>query len=590
MPEALAKLWQLLNAAERRSFFALVLIMLFEALLEMIGMALIPLYVTALAYPEGAAGVPRLQALQQALPVTAADSLVGASLALLAFFIAKALYGTFAAYWKTRFAHNRARKLSQRLFAAYLDAPWPFHLRHNASELLRNVNQECTQLAQRVLIPLVEFIANLLVIAGISTVLLLVLELRVLAWLALFLALGLLSAALLHGHVKRLGVAAQDERGEVLRTLGEGLGAVKELALLGRSGYFVRRLARALERTFAIQRSMALIQRGTPAAIELTGIAGLVGVTLMLLGADTSSAEIVATLSIFAVALTRMKGALRGVMDTYTEVRHHAPSLDVVHAGLAELEREGAPAAPVTLRFEQQIALRGLCYHHPGGHAGVTDIDLDIARGEAIGFVGETGAGKSTVLDLVLGVIEPERGAIRVDGRDIREAPAAWRRLLGYVPQTFFLVDGSVQDNIALGLEPGEIEPERVAEALRAASLDALVARLPEGLATRIGERGVRLSGGERQRIAIARALYQRPAVLVMDEATSALDNTTEAAVIEAVAELKGDRTILMVAHRLSTVRRCDRIVFLKHGRIEAVGSYESLLRDHPEFRRMATL
>lgn len=587
MTEALGKLWQLLNPRERRSFVVLVAVMLVEALLEMAGVALVPLYVTALAYPAGAAGVPRLDALATLLPVES-RSLVQASLALLAFFAAKAAYATFAAYWKARFAQNRARKLSLRLFAAYLDAPWTFHLRHNASDLLRNVNQECTQLAQRVLIPLVEFIANAFVIAGICAVLLAVLELGVLAWLGLFLALGLASAALLHGRVKRLGIDAQNERGEVLRTLGEGLGAVKELGLLGRGAYFVRRLDRALVRTFGIQRTMLLIQRGTPAVIELTGIVGLVGVTLMLLAADAPTAEIIATLSIFAVALTRMKGALRGVMDTYTEVRHHAPSLDVVHAGLAELERAWRPDRHTDLPFTRSIELRGLGYRHPGGHAGVSDIQLDIRRGEAVGFVGETGAGKSTLLDLLLGVIEPAEGSIRVDGRDIREAPAAWRRLLGYVPQAFFLVDGSVRDNIALGLEAPEIDPERLAEAVRAASLDGLVARLPQGLDTQVGERGVRLSGGERQRIAIARALYQRPAVLVMDEATSALDNTTESAVIEAVTALKGDRTILMVAHRLGTVRRCDRIVFLKHGRIDAIGSYDTLLHEHPEFRRMA--
>ena len=213
---------------------------------------------------------------------------------------------------------------------------------------------------------------------------------------------------------------------------------------------------------------------------------------------------------------------------------------------------------------------------------------LDIRRGEAIGLVGPTGSGKSTLLDVLMAILAPTTGSVTVDGIDIQTHQGAWQKNLGYVPQSVFLIDASVRENIALGLEPSEVDDDALHRAVRAAELEPLLSRLDAGLDTAVGERGVRLSGGECQRIAIARALYNNPDILMMDEATSALDNTTEAAVVAAVEALKGDRTIIMIAHRLSTVRRCDRIVFLKHGRIDAIGTYNELLTEHADFRRMA--
>jgi ATP-binding cassette subfamily C protein len=291
------------------------------------------------------------------------------------------------------------------------------------------------------------------------------------------------------------------------------------------------------------------------------------------------------------------------MMHTYTEVRHNAASLEVVFDGLRVLESPEslamAEAEPVTsdrghalrvepVEFREEIRLRDLGYRYPGAKRdSLWGVNLTIRRGEAIGFVGATGSGKSTLVDLVLGVLQPSRGSIAVDGRDIRSCLNSWQRKLGYVPQAFFLVDGSVRQNVAFGIEAEHVDDLRLAQAVKAAELDKLVARLPNGLDTVIGERGVRLSGGERQRVAIARALYNDPEVLVMDEATSALDNTTEAAVIDAVEALKGDRTLLIVAHRLSTVRRCDRIVFLKDGAVDAIGGYDELRTGHTEFRLM---
>ena len=596
MWHSLTKLIDLLSGAERRSLVLLVVLMMLEALLEMAGVAVVPLYITVLAYPDKIIDNPLLRDMLSPAGrawLSREHLLVWGGVAMFVLYGLKTGYVVFLAYWKARFAQTRALKLGTRLFAAYLRAPFVFHLRNNSSELQRNINQESQQLAVRVLMPMVEFISNGFILLGISAVLVAILDLRVLAWLGGFLGIGIGIATLLQNRVRRLGVDAQDYRGAVIRSVTEGLGGVKEIVVLGRTEHFLGRLRDALSNVFRIQRTMQIIQRAIPQLIELTGIFGLIGVTLMLFHLGSDNQEIIATLSVFAVALTRMKGAVRGLMDCFTEVRHNAASLDIVHDGLSTLEPliNTTPHTAAPLPFRSHIELKGLSYRYPGAaQDSLREVNLRIAHGEAIGIVGTSGAGKSTLIDLILGVLEPSDGQILVDGQDIRAALPAWQANLGYVPQALFLVDGSLTENIALGIEPSHVAHADVARAAAAAELAALLARLPQGLDTEIGERGIRLSGGERQRIAIARALYHNPDILIMDEATSALDNTTEAAVIDAVATLKGNRTIVMVAHRLTTVRRCDRIVFLNNGTIDAIGTYDELREHHPAFREMTSV
>jgi ATP-binding cassette subfamily C protein len=273
------------------------------------------------------------------------------------------------------------------------------------------------------------------------------------------------------------------------------------------------------------------------------------------------------------------------------QVRSAAASVESLHDDyllVAGTDWEHAAAERQSAQFCESIVLERVSYiFAQADNAALQDISLTIRFGESIGIVGPTGAGKTTLVDLVVGLLRPSSGRILIDGNDLGSRLLAWKRNIGYVPQSIFLIDDSLRRNIALGIGDPEIDEGRLRAAVRMAQLERFVAELPQGLETSVGERGIRLSGGERQRVGIARALYHDPDLLVFDEATSALDLSTEAALAEAIEALHGKKTLLVVAHRLSSVLRCDRLVFMSEGRIRACGSYDDLLRDHPEFQRM---
>jgi ABC-type multidrug transport system fused ATPase/permease subunit len=243
------------------------------------------------------------------------------------------------------------------------------------------------------------------------------------------------------------------------------------------------------------------------------------------------------------------------------------------------------------IRFEREIRLEGVSFRYPSAeHDALQDVDLSIRHGKIVALVGPTGAGKSTIADIVLGLLEPTRGRVLVDDYDLAESARPWQRLIGYVPQDIYLADDTLAANVAFGYSPDEADPERIARALALAELDGLVSRLPDGVETRVGERGVRLSGGERQRLGLARALYLQPPMLVLDEATSALDNSTEARISSTFRSLHGSVTMLVIAHRLSTVRESDSVVFVDHGRVIGDGPFRELERALPAFAHMVEL
>jgi len=296
-------------------------------------------------------------------------------------------------------------------------------------------------------------------------------------------------------------------------------------------------------------------------------------------------------LGLFAYAGLRLQPSLQKIVAGFNSIRFSTARTEDIHRDLRLIEKSPAqeePDAPLELRDETRLT--NVSYRYEGADSNaLTNVNLSIKRGEQVGICGPTGGGKSTLVDLIAGLLSPASGRITVDGKDLARNTRAWQRNLGIVPQTVFLIDDSLRRNIALGVSDTQIDEAAVADAVTLAQLDGFVKSLPDGLNTVVGERGVRLSGGERQRIAIARALYNRPDVLIFDEGTSALDNTTEQRLMDSLKHLRGSHTIILVAHRLSTVRETDKVVFVENGRIAGIGTFQGLRESNESFRRMAS-
>jgi len=374
----------------------------------------------------------------------------------------------------------------------------------------------------------------------------------------------------------------------------EVLGGIKEVKSLGVEQEFLRRFD-ATGPPFVRATAWSQVLAETPRhLLEVLSVGTVLAILLFQISSGQSLEASLPTLSVFAFAGYKLVPAFHQVFTGITVARFNLASLKAVEDDLVGTRPVEATAlethSPLPLKVD--LELREVTFQYPGAEFPALDrIDLKIFRGERIGIVGPTGSGKTTFVDVLLGLLEPETGEVRVDGVVLEGAEwPRWRASVGYVPQSIFLADETIEGNIAFGVPPGEADSERVREAARMAELDDFVSELPKGFDTEVGERGVRLSGGQRQRIGVARSLYRNPSLLLLDEATSALDVATEKAVIDSVYGLKGERTLIIIAHRLSTVRRCDRIILLERGRVSAHGTWDELLEASDLFRVLARL
>lgn len=500
---------------------------------------------------------------------TTVTLLVGVLIGL--FFLLRGAVVVGQAYFQYRVAENAAARLATRMLDGYLSLPWSFHVQRNSAELVRNIYENVQQFARDALIPAVKLISQALVILGLLGVLMATSPLATLAAVGVLgpFTWGLLR--MVHPRVTRLGRISQQASKASLQILQESLAGWRDITLLGRRSSFVgsyseqrRRLARARYLRFTAQ---ALPRVAMESGLVLL-ILALLGTAV--LGGDGALAAL-PELGLFGYAAVRLQPPVNDVLVALNSLRFAGPGIDHVFDDLQLFEPpDGAgahEAEPRPLRHE--LRLQGVTARYPTAHRdALRDVDLTIRRGEFIGVVGPTGGGKSTLVDVMLGLLEPAKSSVRDDGEDIRRCAEGWHASIEVVHQTVFLADTTLRRNVALGVPEEEIDDERVLEAVELAQLDQFVSSLPGRLETVVGERGVRLSGGQRQRLAIARALYRRPSVLFFGEGTSALDSSTEAQLMEALERLRGERTIIAVAHRVGTVRACDRLVLIEEGRV----------------------
>jgi ABC-type multidrug transport system fused ATPase/permease subunit len=575
----IGKLWALLPPPQRRGAFVLFTLMAAGMGLEMLGVGLVIPALTVLSQPDALARHPAAVAwLPTSLRGGGPTLILAVMGALLGLFALKNVFLSYMYLRQARFVYLFVRDLSVRLFALYMGQPYAYHLQRNSAGMLYVVRQDLALVSVAMLAAL-NLGVEALVLGGIGLVLL---AFEPVGALAVFAVVGLAGWGFLAATRQRLafwGAHRQVHDELVGRLLLEGFGAIKELRVLGREGHGVTRLHHHASASAQANIRIYFYPQLPRLGLELMAVSALVGLVGLLLWQGRPFDAILPTVGLFAAGAFRVMPSVNRMLTAAQGLQGSVAAIDKVHTEVLGLQPTALGAAPGDMApLAGAVTVEGVCFRYPdAARDTLVEVSLAIPCGASVGFIGASGAGKSTLVDLLLGLLTPDAGAIRVDGRDIREDLRGWQAQLGYVPQAIFLTDDTLRANVALGLPPGQIDDAAVWRALRAAQLEAFVRELPAGLDTLVGERGVRLSGGQRQRIGIARALYHDPPVLVLDEATSALDTATEAGVMEAVRALQGTKTVLIIAHRLSTVAHCDVVHRLEQGRVVASGRLDQV-------------
>lgn len=561
------KLFYLVDRGARDRLLIVVVMCSIGAGLEGFGLGLLVPFITLIGDPSIAQSSRWLAWLARFSGSTSHYQLVvWSGFALLTTHVAKNAYLALMYYVEYRFLYRSEAAVGQRLFGAYLHSPYLFQLRRDPSEMLKNIRVEVPLIFNQVMIPFFTVVSEMMV--GLVVVGLLVVIEPGPALMAVGL-LGGVTAVFYRGIRKKIGALGQREqryRTEMFQWINRGLAGFKEITVLGRQRFFADSFAKNsidCARAVTIFQATAQVPR---LFIETIAIAAVMLIVGMILAQGRRLDGVLPILALFAAATFRLIPSLSRIVHAFSIIRYYKPAISVVYDDLRALEaqRGTAPSpAEERVRFERAIELRNVSYAYPGAEPVLRDLSLTIPKGRSVALAGSSGAGKTTVADLIIGLLRPTSGEVTVDGRRLDGRIASWQRQIGYVPQHIYLSDDTVRRNVAFGVSDDRIDDARVWSVLAQAQLAELVESFPDGLDTRVGERGARLSGGQRQRLGIARALYHGPELLVMDEATSALDDETEAAVTAAIERLKGTMTLVVIAHRASTLTKCDLTVTL---------------------------
>ena len=525
--------------------------------------------------------------------------LIALGLAALVALVISNAFIVFTTWALFRYVWGRNHSLSRRLLRSYLYRPYEYFLIRNSAELGKNILEEVKEVTGQMLLPALRggakaivalFIIGFLffvdpVVAGMVTVI-----------------LGLAYAGVYYAvrdRLDRTGAERVEANTKRYQFVSEAFGGIKEVKLRGKEGAFLDQFDPPSKHYARVQAHYRMIKKAPRYILEAVAFGGIILIAVYLIAVQDNIRQVIPMLGLYAFAGYRLMPALQRAFTGLASARFNIAALEKIHEDL----QKRAVAAPhvstngtsdttdAPLALDDRLALEDVSFTYPGAEEpAIKDLSLEIPAHTTLGFVGKTGSGKTTTVDLILGLLRPQQGMISVDGTLLREGGTIrrWQQDIGYVPQQIYLADDTVARNIAFGVPEEDIDMDAVRDAARWAHIhDFITGELPDRWQTVVGERGVKLSGGQRQRIGIARALYHRPSVLVLDEATSALDHATEASVMEAIYALEGDHTMLMIAHRLSTVKRADNIVMLERGRKVGEGTYDELTRQHPEFRSM---
>lgn len=568
--DALRRLWRQLSKRRQHQFFGLLVLMLFGAIAEAATLGALLPFLALIANPD-AIGDQSFVARQ-----LTGLGLAGLNKSLLTLTVLFSAVAVFAGAvrilltWATNsYVFSLGHELGIRVYERVLYQPYSYHVSRNSSSVLAALHQVQT-ITAGILLPLLQSIGG--VIIGVFIVAALF-ALSSFMTFVIFTGLGaiyLVMSLVIRRHLKRNARIIARVQSEGIRSVQEGLGGIRDVIINDTQPYFLSRFGE-LDRHFQRANATNALAAGTPRfAIEAAGMVIIAALAYFLITRTNNAGLVMPMLGTFVLGAQRLLPSMQLVYGNWALMLSNLAGVELVLTTLeTPLPLDWGQYPRTRVPFDRTIVLKDVSYRYAPDQQPILErFNLTILKGAKVGFVGKTGSGKSTTVDLVMGLLDPTGGAIEIDGHRLDGTTRrAWQRQIAHVPQSIFLADASIAENIAFGIEPARIDRDRVRGAARQAALADFIESLPQGYETRVGERGVRLSGGQRQRIGIARALYKQATVLVFDEATSALDMETEAAVMEAIRELPADLTVLIIAHRLTTVEYCDEIITIENGR-----------------------
>ena len=576
-------IWRLLNTRERTGLGWIFCLMLIGTVLEMFSLGLVVPIVGLLNRPDYIENIPFVEDIFGTL--TQAQYIVGAMGLLVIVYVVKTIFLIWKTWVQRGFSSIVTARIGNDLFEKYLRQSYAFHLQRNSAVMIRNAQNSSTLMAG-IIDPLLLVSSEFLITGGLFALML---------W---FEPIGSISAVVVFGsfswifrrftsrRIRDWGEARSFHIGKMIQHLQQGFGGIKDVKTLGREEYFIEEYSKHVRGTAYIERRFSVAQTLPRFGMELLTIICLALLVSIMILSGRSINHILPVLTLFGAAAFRLLPTLNQVINNFMSIGINRPILNYLYDDLGLSTAEylyRTQYGPLT----KQIEVSNLTFGYEGTEReALGGVSLKVMRGEAVGLIGSSGSGKSTLVDILLGLLEPTSGNVLVDGHNIQENLREWQDQIGYVPQSIFLTDDTLRLNIAFGLPKEKIDDDAVKSAIRLAQLEEFVASLPDGVETLVGERGVRLSGGQRQRIGIARALYNNPDILVLDEATSSLDTETEHGVMQAVQALRGDKTVIIVAHRLSTVEYCDRLYRLENAQIVDEGTFSEVTSRAKDLQR----
>lgn len=581
-----AELRYIFDRGDKWKIGMLLLAVVLGSLLELLGVTIFMPFIEIIQKPRTIQDKWYLKQVYDLLHMRSAEEfMIGLSVCIIVIYIVKNVYLVMEKSYIYRFSYNMQMKLSTRLLSIYMDEPYTFHLNKNIATLQRTLQDDTSRFMQVVLYSM-ELIAELAVCFVLGIYLLTVsksITIIVLGLLTVCLGTFLLFT---RKYSRRLGAQNQGYQGKIIQWMNQSLGGIKEIKILERKDYFTDEYNQYYEkfaRGLRIARTISIVPKYVMEAVAISGL--LVAIVVKLLFGEAEMTYYVSQLTVFAVAAFRLMPSVGRINEHATNALYALPSVDLIYHDLIEvadhiekLEHE----VREDWNLEKGVEVSHVNYRYPDTEeAVIEDASLFIEKGKTVAFVGASGAGKTTMVDIILGLLVPQKGVVMADGINVHEKPKTFHAQVGYIPQVIYLSDDTIRSNIAFGIKEKDIDEQAVRRAVEMAQLSTFIDSLPRGLDTIVGDRGVRLSGGQRQRIGIARALYHDPEILVLDEATSALDNDTESAVMEAVDNLQGTKTMIIIAHRLTTIRNVDKIYEVAGGRV-AEKSKEEVFGEHP--------